>query len=350
MNEFEKLYDNAQKCYRHQNDTECKKDPLCGWYPGMKETFCYPQSLNQGDALTSFGLLGQGTTEYKQYKTLVEQDKKIDADINSVVDSFIERIENHRLINNFLYYLSTYEAIKVVDYRTLSGTILLSLISFLNNIIKENKIELTIDQLVRIIIKFIEPVRKKYNVWKHEIKSYYKQELEKIYTRKNNDMNSLTHYFTDEKLNSIFDKDASETISYNQLKLNIGKYLYDTLYDRTLGQESYLKQFLFGTVNCSFRMCTNFDIEKFITVKLLPLFGLETDEEFMQYMNDLIKPRFSSHDGKLYLYEYNKFLGELDKKIKMPKEEEKKKTVALILNTLASKMIIRNLNYYCNNI
>jgi len=318
MSEYNKIYETARKCYRNTDDVECKKDEQCGWYKGYIEKFCYPKILNQNNELTQFST----TNEYAHYKDLVKNDEErdkilVEGRIEEIIRLIENKIRSHRLINNFLHYLTMYEGVNLLDNKTLQGTILLLLLSSINNTLKENKIEITADKLVPIIIDFINNIRIKYTLWLKMILDQHREILKKTYTY--NNLSTIDQYFTNDYIDAIFNKDKKENLTFNKLREDIGDYIYDVLYERTLGQKSYLTQGAVGTIQCGLRLCTSVDLKQIIKSKLFPLFGLESDSEFLQYIYDTIKPRFvndDSKEGQLYEAEYNQFINELNNKIK----------------------------------
>ncbi len=326
--EYKKLYDNAHKCYRNKSEIECKTDAnLCNWYPGYYDKFCYPESLNKnGELTTGTGIMGTSNSiQLNMYNELVAKDVEHEKEINSKIDEIIKsiekRIEGHRLINNFLYYLTTYEKINLLDNNTMYGTILMLLVSSVNNILKENGMaEITVNILAPKLITIIKNIREIYERWKFGILIEHREVLEKTYTLNNSSfLAQIDEYFTNVHMDGIFGVIGSSSSTFNGLRKNIGEYLYDILYERTLGQESYAKQILVGTIKCGLRVCTNIDLKQVAISKLLPLFGLETDEEFLQYIHDLIKPRYSDGNNlnsKLYDNEYMQLIENLNNKIK----------------------------------
>lgn len=324
LEEYRKIYDKAHKCYRNKTEIECNTESnQCSWYPGYYDKFCYPVSLNKNAELTTgTGIMGTGNSnQLNMYKQLVaqdeEQEKIISDKINQTLESMGKRIEKHRLANNFLHYLTTYEKINLLDNKTMQGTVLLLLISSVNNILKENGLsELTIDTMAPKLIVIIKHIREIYERWKTLILMEHQEVLEKTYTLSNSkSLSQIDGYVTDNHIDVIFSRATIGPLTFNELRKEIGEYLYNILYQRTLGQESYIKQILIGTIGCGLRACTSVDLKQITISKLLPLFGLETDEEFLQYIYDLIKPRYS--DGsELYENQYNQFIKDLNNKIK----------------------------------
>src|SRR6185503_4032737 len=159
--DYKQKYVEAPKCYRYKNVKECKNAEKCDWFAGYTDAYCYPKELNKEAKLTSGMMASSELTEYRKLVDIDEKnDKLINDKITETTNSIIKKIEDNRRIHNFLYYLTTYEKINLLNNDTTSGSILLFLVSMVNNILKENGLtEMKVETLAPAVIDFIKKVR-----------------------------------------------------------------------------------------------------------------------------------------------------------------------------------------------